>query len=62
MDVLDIVAACPPPVVPHDEEGDTDSGQSEYDAADEAPAVELIARSACILGVNCCCTLDISYG
>ena len=61
MDVLDIIAVSPPPVVPHNEEGDADSGQGEYDAADEAPAVKLVAGRAGILGVDCCCTLDIRY-
>ena len=59
MNVLDIVAASPPPVISHGEEGDTDSGEGEYDAADEASAVKLVAGCAGILGVNCCCTLDI---
>ena len=59
MDVLDIILVSPVPVVSHGEEGDADSGQGEYDAADEAPAVKLVAGCAGILVVNCCCTLDI---
>ena len=59
MDVLDIIAVSPPPVVSYDEEGDADSGEGEYDAADEATAVKLVAGSAGILGVNRCCALDI---
>ena len=61
MNVLDIVLVTPVPVVSHGEEGDADSGEGEYDSADEAPAVKLVAGRAGILGVDCCCTLDIRY-